>query len=168
MTLPMSEDVKMLMYSTWLPALMSAILEEVKKLPAKHRDRLQRRMCGVCEDLAMGGAVGIRPGMTWEEYLRFLQELPAPMGPWTVRQTDDVYDLEYGCSIGEDGKPRCHCPLVQLGITAPLPQCCDGGASLAGRMIEAATGKPVAKAELVVSPLRSGASVCHYRVHLAQ
>ena len=168
MTLPMSEDVKMLMYSTWLPALMSAILEEVKKLPAKHRDRLLRQMCRTCEDLAMGGAVGIRPGMTWDEYLKFLQKMPAPMGPWNVSRTDDVYDLEYGCSIGEDGKPRCHCPLVQLGITAPLPQCCDGGASLAGRMIEAATGKPVAKAELVVSPLRSGASVCHYRVHLRE
>jgi hypothetical protein len=168
MTLPMSEDVKMLMYSTWLPALMSAMLEEVKELPAEHRGRLLRRMCGVCEDLAMGGAVGIRPGMSWEEYIKFLHELPPPVGPWTVIQTAGVYDLLYDCSIGEDGKPRCHCPLVQLGITAPLPQCCDGGASLAGRMIEAATGKPVAKAELVVSPLRSGASVCHYRVHLAQ
>jgi hypothetical protein len=168
MTLPISEDVKLLMYSTWLPALMSTILEAVKELPAKHRDRLLRQMCRTCEDLALGGAVGIRPGMSWEEYLKFLQELPAPVGPWTVSRTDDVYDLEYGCSIGEDGKPRCHCPLVQLGITAPLPQCCDGGASLAGRMIEAATGKPVAKAEVVASPLRAGASVCHYRVHLAQ
>jgi len=35
-------------------------------------------------------------------------------------------------------------------------------------MIEAATGKPVAKAEVVASPLRAGASVCHYRVHLTQ
>jgi len=168
MTLPISEDVKLLMYSTWLPALMSAMLEEVKELPAEHRDRLLRQMCRTCEDLALGGAVGIRPGMSWEEYLKFLHELPPPVGPWTVSRTDDVYDLEYGCSIGEDGRPRCHCPLVQLGITAPLPQCCDGGASLAGRMIEAATGKPVAKAEVVASPLRAGASVCHYRVHLAQ
>jgi hypothetical protein len=168
MTLPMSEDVKLLMYSAWLPALMSAMLEEVKELPAEHRDRLLRRMCGVCEDLAMGGAVGIRPGMSWDEYVSFLHGLPSPVGPWTVTQAAGVYDLLYDCSIGEDGRPRCHCPLVQLGITAPLPQCCDGGASLAGRMIEAATGKPVAKAEVVASPLRAGASVCHYRVHLAQ
>ena len=166
MTLPMSEDVKLLMYSTWLPALMTAILEATKELPAKHRDSLLRQMCGTCEDLAMGGAVGIRPGMSWEEYIKFLHELPPPVGPWTVSQTAGVYDLLYDCSIGEDGRPRCHCPLVQLGIAAPLPQCCDGGASLAGRMIEAATGKPVAKAELVGSPLRTGASVCHYRVHL--
>jgi hypothetical protein len=168
MTLPMSEDVKLLMYSTWLPALMTAMLEEVKELPAKHRDRLLRRMCGVCENLAMGGAVGIRPGMSWEEYIKFLHELPPPVGPWTVTHTAGVYDLLYDCSIGEDGKPRCHCPLVQLGITAPLPQCCDGGASLAGRMIEAATGKPVAKAEVIGSPPRTGAPVCHYRVHLSQ
>ncbi|MBN2098583.1 MAG: hypothetical protein JW753_03195 [Dehalococcoidia bacterium] len=168
MALPISEEVKTLMYSTWLPALMSTVLETTKWFPAEHRDRLLQRMCRTCEDMAMGGAVGIRPGMTWEEYLRFLQELPAPMGPWTVKRTDDVYDLEYGCSIGEDGKPRCHCPLVQLGITEPLPQCCDGGASLAGRMMEAATGRPVAEAEVVGSPLRNGASVCHYRVHLKQ
>jgi hypothetical protein len=166
MTLPMSEDVKLLMYSAWLPALMSAMLEEVKELPAEHRDRLLRRMCGVCEDLAMGGAVGIRPGMSWDEYVSFLHGLPSPVGPWTVTQAAGVYDLLYDCSIGEDGRPRCHCPLVQLGITAPLPQCCDGGASLAGRMIEAATGKPVAKAEVVGSPPRTGALVCHYRVHL--
>ena len=166
MTLPMSEDLKLLMYSTWLPALMSTMLETIKELPAKHRDRLLRQMCKTCEDLAIGGAVGIRPGMTWEEYLKFLEELPPPVGPWTVSRTDEVYDLEYGCSIGEDGKPRCHCPLVQLGITEPLPQCCDGGASLAGRMIGAATGHPVAKAEVVGSPLRNGASVCHYRVRL--
>ena len=165
MTLPISEDIKLLMYSTWLPALMSKMLEAIKELPAKHRDRLLHQMCRTCEDLAMGGAVGIRPGMTWEDYLRFLEELPAPMGPWTVSRTDDVCDLVYGCSIGEDGKPRCHCPLVQLGISAPLPQCCDGGASLAGRMIEAATGKPVATADVVNSPLRTGESVCHYRVH---
>jgi hypothetical protein len=168
MTLPISEDVKLLMYSTWLPALMSTILEAVKELPAKHRDRLLRQMCRTCEDLALAGAVGIRPGMSWDEYVSFLHGLPSPVGPWTVTQAAGVYDLLYDCSIGEDGRPRCHCPLVQLGITAPLPQCCDGGASLAGRMIEAATGKPVAKAEVVASPLRAGASVCHYRVHLAQ
>ena len=166
MTLPISEDVKLLMYSTWLPALMSTMLETTKGLPAEHRDRVLHQMCKTCEDLAMGGAVGIRPGMTWDEYLKFLQELPAPMGPWTVRRTDNVYDLEYRCSIGEDGKPRCHCPLVQLGITAPLPQCCDGGASLAKRMIEAATGKTVARAEVIGSPLRTGESVCQYRVQL--
>lgn len=166
MTLPISEDVKLLMYSTWLPALMSAMLEEIKGLPADHRGHLLRRMCVTCEDLAMGGAVGIRPGMSWEEYVAFLHELPAPVGPWTVTQTAGVYDLVYDCSIGEDGRPRCHCPLVQLGITAPLPQCCDSGARLAGRMIEAATGKPAAKAEVVCSPLRTGAATCHYRVHL--
>jgi hypothetical protein len=168
MALPISEDVKLLMYSTWLPALMSAMLEEVKKLPAGHRDRLLRQMCQTCEDLAMGGAVGIRPGMSWEEYTGFLRELPAPMGPWTVSRTGDVYDLMYGCSMGEDGKPRCHCPLVQLGITAPLPQCCDGGASLAGRMIEAAVRQPVSRAEVIGSPLRTGEAVCHYRVHVKE
>jgi len=168
MTLPMSEDMKGLMYRTWLPALMTAMLEAIKELPAEHRDSLLGQMCGTCEDLAMGGAVGIRPGMSWEEYVGFLHELPPPVGPWTVSQTAGVYDLVYDCSIGEDGRPRCHCPLVQLGITAPLPQCCDGGAKLARRMVEAATGKPVAKAEVVSSPLRTGASVCHYRVHLRQ
>lgn len=165
-SLPISEDVRLLMYSTWLPALMTTMLEAIEELPAKQRDRLLSRMCRTCEDLAIGGAVGIRPGMNWEEYLKFLRELPAPMGPWSISRTDDTYDLEYGCSIGEDGRPRCHCPLVQLGMTTPLPQCCDGGASLAGRMIEAATGKPVLKAEVVASPLRNGETVCHYRVHL--
>jgi hypothetical protein len=160
--------MKGLMYGTWLPALMSTMLKAIKEVPAKHRDHLLRQMCGTCEDLAMGGAVGIRPGTTWEEYVRFLQELPPPVGPWTVSQTAGVYDLAYDCSIGEDGRPRCHCPLVQLGIAGPLSQCCDSGARLAGRMIEAATGKPVGKAEVVSSPLRTGASICHYRVDLRQ
>jgi len=168
MTLQMSEDIKGLMYRTWLPALMTAMLEAIKELPAEHRDSLLRRMCVTCEDLAMGGAVGIRPGMSWEQYVAFLHELPAPVGPWTVTHTAGVYDLVYDCSIGEDGRPRCHCPLVQLGITAPLAQCCDSGARLAGRMIEAATGKTAAKAEVVGSPLRTGAATCHYRVHLRQ
>ena len=91
MTLLISEDVKLLMYSTWLPALISATLEEIKRLPVGDRDRLLRRMCGTCEDLAMSGAVGIRPGMSWEEYVRFLRELPPPVGPWTVRQSASVF-----------------------------------------------------------------------------
>jgi hypothetical protein len=168
MTLTMSEDIKGLMYCTWLPALMGTMLGEINRLPAIERDRLLRRLCETCEDLAMGGAVGIRPGMGWEEYVKFLHEMSPPIGPWTVSQTNGVYDLVYDCSVDEDGRPRCHCPLVQLEITTPLPQCCESGAALAGRMIGAATSKPVARAEVVGTPLRTGASVCHYRVHLMQ
>jgi hypothetical protein len=168
MTFPLSEDVKGLMVSLWLPALMTTLLEAIKELPAEHRDRLLHQMCGTCEDVAISGGLGIRPGMSWEEYVQFLRKVPAPMGPWTVSQTAGAYDLVYDCSTGEDGKPRCHCPLVQLGITAPLPQCCDGGARLASRMIEAATARPVVKAEVVGTPLRTGESVCHYRVYVRQ
>jgi hypothetical protein len=168
MALQISDEVKALMYQTWLPALMTTVLEEVKKLPAGHRDSVLTGMCQTCEDLALAGAVGIQDGMSWDEYLRYLKEASPPIGPWTIREDGDVYDLVYDSSIGEDGRPRCHCPLVQLGMAEPVAGCCDGGARLAGRMIEAATGKACASAEVVCSPLRTGDATCHYRVHAAR
>ena len=165
-TMEIPQEIKSLMFQTWLPALMSTVLEEIKKLPEQHRGIVLKSMCKTCEDLAMGGALGIQPGMSWNDYLKFVKEAVPPIGPWTIKQDGDIYDLIYDASIGPDGKPRCHCPLVQLGITEPLPECCDGGADLAARMIESATSKKVEKSEVVDCPLRTGRPVCHYRVHV--
>jgi len=159
------EDVKALMYQTWLPALMTAVLEAARGLPREHAETILTKMCTTCEDLAMAGAVGIQPGMSWDGYLKYMKEAAPPIGPWTIKQDGDVFDLVYDASIGPDGKPRCHCPLLQLGIiTEAIPFCCDSGARLAAKMIAAATNKPVEKTEVIDSPSRTGASVCHYRV----
>ena len=167
MALEIPDDVKALMHQTWLPALMTAVLQKVKELPQEHKIAVLTGMCTTCEDLAMAGAVGIQPGMSWDDYLEYLKGTAPPIGPWTIKQDGDVFDLVYDSSIGPDGKPRCHCPLLQLGmITEAIPFCCESGARLAGKMIAAATNKPVEKTEVIDSPSRTGASVCHYRVYV--
>jgi hypothetical protein len=158
------EEVKEAMFSAWLPALMTSMLKEVNALPDEHRRKILTAMCTTCEDLAIAGAVGCQPGMSWDAYVEFLKGTVPPVGPWTVKQEGDTYDLIYDASIGEDGKPRCHCPLVLLGIMGPNPECCESGARLAGRMIEGATRKEISSTEVIDSPCRTGASVCHYRV----
>jgi hypothetical protein len=164
--LEIPEDIKDLIYRTWLPALMTAMFEEVKGLPPKHRKAVLKSLCVTCEDMAMAGALGIQPGMSWDEFLRFVKAAPPPIGPWTIKQRGNVFDLTYDATVGEDGKPLCHCPFVLLGIREPLPECCDSGACLAAKMIASATKRAVAKTEVVDSPARTGASVCHYRVRL--
>jgi hypothetical protein len=166
MALEIPAEIKDAIYKAWLPALMTALLAGVKELPAEQKGALLTKMCVTCEDLAMAGAVGIQPEMSWDEYLEYLKTVPPPIGPWAVEQDGDVYDLVYDCSIGEDGRPQCHCPLVQLGIAEPEPYCCDSGARLSGRMIGGAKNKPVEKVEVVDSAARTGARICHYRVRL--
>ncbi len=166
MALEIPEDMKDAIYRAWLPALMTSILEGIKELPAQHKADILTKMCTTCEDLAMAGAVGIQPGMGWDEYLKYLKGVPTPIGPWTVEQDGDVFDLTYGASIGEDGKSQCHCPLVQLGMMEPEPYCCDSGACLSGRMIGGAQNREVEKVEVIDSAARTGAPVCHYRVWL--
>ncbi|GAI56918.1 unnamed protein product, partial [marine sediment metagenome] len=69
MALEIPDDVKALMHQTWLPALMTAVLQKVKELPQEHKIAVLTGMCTTCEDLAMAGAVGIQPGMSWDDYL---------------------------------------------------------------------------------------------------
>ena len=166
MALEIPEQVRDLIYRTWLPALMTTVFEGIKELPPKQRKAFLMKICLTCEDMAMAGALGIQPGMSWADYVKFVKEAPAPIGPWTIKQKDNVCDLTYDATIGEDGKPMCHCPFVLLGIREPLPECCDSGARLSGKMIAAATKKTVSKTEVIDSPCRTGASVCHYRVRL--
>lgn len=166
MALEIPEDMKDAMYRAWLPALMTTVIAEINKLPQEHKNTLLTKICTTCEELAMAGAVGIQQGMSWDEYLEYLKTVPAPVGPWTVKQDGDVYDLVYDCTIGDDGKPQCHCPLVQLGIMEPNPYCCDSGARLSGMMIGGARNRPVEKVEVIDSAARTGARVCHYRVKL--
>ena len=166
MALEIPEDIKDLIYRTWLPALMTAMFEAVKGLPPKHRKAVLKSVCVTCEDMAMAGALGIQPGMSWNEYVKFVKAAPPPIGPWTIKQKGNVFDLTYDATIGADGKPLCHCPFVLLGIREPLPECCDSGARLSAKMIAAATGKTVAKTKVVDSPVTTGAAVCHYRVRL--
>ena len=166
MALEIPEEVKDLIYRTWLPALMTTVFEGIKELPLKQRRAFLMRICLTCEDMAMAGALGIQPGMSWAEYVTFVKEAPPPIGPWNIKQRGNVFDLTYDATIGADGKPLCHCPFVLLGIREPLPECCDSGARLAAKMIASATGKTVAKTEVIDSPCRTGAMVCHYRVRL--
>jgi hypothetical protein len=166
LALEIPEQVRDLIYRTWLPALMTTVFEGIKELPPKQRKAFLMKICLTCEDMAMAGALGIQPGMSWAEYVKFVKEAPAPIGPWTIKQKGNVYDLTYDATIGEDGKPLCHCPFVLLGIREPLPECCDSGARLSAKMIAAATKKPVSKTEVIDSPCRTGAMVCHYRVRL--
>jgi hypothetical protein len=166
MALQIPEDMKNAMYQAWLPALMTTLMAGIGELPQEQKNTLLTKMCTTCEDLAMAGAVGIQPGMSWDDYLKYLKEVPPPIGPWTVEQDGDVFDLTYDCTIGEDGTPQCHCPLVQLGLAEPDPFCCDSGARLSGRMIGGAKNRPVEKAEVIDSAARTGARVCHYRVRL--
>ena len=166
MALEIPEDMKEAMYRVWLPALTSTLLAGIRELPREHKEALLTKMCTQCEDLAMAGAVGIQPDMSWDAYLKYLKGVPPPIGPWTVEGDGDVFDLYYDCTIGEDGKPQCHCPLVQLGLAEPDPYCCDSGARMSGRMIGGAKNRPVEKVAMVDSAARTGARVCHYRVHL--
>lgn len=164
-----SEEIKGLMYSTWLPAIVTTLLEEIRKLPPKRRKVMLTKMCDTCGDLAMAGAVGIQPGMSWDDYLEYLKGTVPPLGPWTIKQNGDVFDLIYEACIVEGGKPLCHCPLLLLGmITEQFPECCSSGsgARLGGRMIEAATKKQVVRAEVVDCPTKTAAKVCHYRVRV--
>jgi hypothetical protein len=111
--------------------------------------------------------VGIQPGMSWNEYTEYLERAAPPLGPWTIKRNGDVFDLVYEASIGPDGKPRCHCPLLLLGIIEEqFPECCasGSGARLGAQMIEAATQKPVLKASVIDCPTKTGAPVCHYRI----
>ncbi|UCG83193.1 MAG: hypothetical protein JSW38_13695 [Dehalococcoidia bacterium] len=166
MALTIPDDIKEAIYGTWLPALMTTVLKGINELPQEQRENLLTKICTTCEQLAMAGALGIQPGMFWEEYLDYLKTVPAPIGPWTVKQDGDVYDLIYDCTIGDDGKPQCHCPLVQLGMMEPNPYCCDSGARLSGMMIGGARNKQVEKVEVIDSAARTGARICHYRVKL--
>lgn len=168
MALEMPEDVKEMVYKAWMPALMTTVFQVIKELPARHRKRMLDRICLTCEDMAMAGALGIQPGMSWDDYVKFVKEAPAPIGPWIIKKNEsgDVFDLTYDATIGEDGKPVCHCPFVLLGIREALPECCESGARLAGKMIASATKKKVIKTEVIDSPARTGCAVCHYRVRV--
>lgn len=159
------EEVKSVIYQTWLPALMTAVLKKVKELPQQHKMSVLTGMCTTCEDMAMAAAVGIQPGMSWDDYLEYLKTAVSPIGPWTINQDGNVFDVIYDSSVGPDGRARCHCPLVQLGLSEPMPECCDSGARLAGRMIGGALNKAIEKCEVIDSPSRTGAGICHYRVH---
>jgi len=159
------DDIKALMFQTWLPALVTTLLAETDKLPREHKEQLLTQMCITCEDLALAGALGCQPGMSWDDYCTFIKEATPPIGPWTIDKEGNTYDLYYDCTVGPDGKPRCHCPLVQLGIIAQQnPFCCEGGARISGRMITSATGEEVDHAETVESAAKTGSMVCHYRV----
>jgi hypothetical protein len=166
MALEMPEDIKDLVYKTWMPALMTTVFEGIKELPPKQRKAILTKICVTCEDMAMAGALGIQPGMSWNDYVKFVKEAPAPVGPWIIKKnkSGDVFDLIYEATIGKDGKPMCHCPFVLLGIREPLPECCDSGARLSGKMIAAATKKKVVKTKVIDSPARTCAAVCYYRV----
>jgi hypothetical protein len=166
-TLQIPEDMKAIMYQTWLPELMRTLLDEIKRLPQEQREALLTRMCTTCEDMAMAGALGIQPGMSWDDYVKYIREATPPIGPWRIEQDGNTYDLIYDATIGPDGKPLCHCPLLQLGmLNEHIPFCCDSGARIAAKMIGAATGKDIESSVVVDSPLRTGAAVCQYRVRV--
>jgi hypothetical protein len=162
--LEIPEEVKVLMYQTWLPAVMTSVLEIVKKLPEEQKSAVYTALCKTCGELAMAGALGPQPGMSWDQYAEFLEGTTPPIGPWKVKCAGKVYDLFYEASVDENGNAVCHCPLIHLEIGDPLKQCCDSGAELTGCMIGAVTGLEIDKFEVVKSPIRTCDSCCHYRV----
>jgi hypothetical protein len=160
-----SEEIKGLIYSEWLPRIMAGVLKGVRELPPEHRDHVMMRMSEACGAMAVW-AVGIRPDMTYDEMVKHLSELEPPLGPRTIQKVGDVVHSAYHCSLDENGRPICECPVVKLGMVEPFPELCSCGANMTAQYLEAIGMGPVAKSELVDSPLTTGEPFCRYVVYL--
>ena len=161
-----SEEIKSLIYTTWLPRITGGLLQGVRELPPEHRDHVMMRMCGVCAPLAVW-ALGVRSDMSFEEMAELLTNLEPPLGPRTIERVGNIVHSTYHCSVDQNGKPVCECPVVKLGMVEPFPELCSCGANMAAYYLES-IGIPTAKSELMGSPLTTGEPFCQYVVHLKE
>ncbi len=159
-----SEEIKGLIYTTWVPRMLAAVLQAARELPPEHRDFVMMRMAKACAPLAVW-ALGIRPEMTYDELVKHLSELEPPLGPRTIQRVGDVVHSWYHCSTDEEGNPICECPVIKMGIMEPFPELCSCGANMAAQYLET-IGMPVAKTELTDSALTTGAPCCRYVMYL--
>ena len=162
-----SEEIKGLIYATWVPAMLAAVLQAVRELPPEHRDFVMMRMAKACGPLAVW-ALGIRPEMTYDELVKHLTELEPPLGPRTIQRVGDVVHSSYHCSKDEQGNSICECPIIKLGIMEPFPELCSCGANMAAQYLEAIGMGPVAKTELTDSALTTGSPFCRYVIYLKE
>ncbi len=160
-----SEEIKGLIYTTWVPRMLAAVLGAVRELPPEQRDFVMMRMSQACAPLAVW-ALGIRPEMTYDELVKHLTELEPPLGPRTIERVGDVVHSTYHCSTDEKGNPICECPIIKLGIMEPFPELCSCGANMAAQYLDAIGMGPVAKTDLVDSAMTTGTPFCRYVMYL--
>lgn len=157
-------EIKELIYKEWVPRILAGVLEGVRELPPEHRDNVMMKMAKTCSAMAVW-ALGIRQGMTYDEMVKHLTHLEPPLGPRTIQRVGNIVHSTYHCSIGEDGRPICECPVVKLGIMEPFPELCSCGANMAAHYLET-IGIPTARTELMGSPNTTGEPFCQYVIHL--
>jgi hypothetical protein len=157
-------EIKELIYKEWVPRILAGVLQGVRELPPEHRDYVMMKMAKTCADMAVW-ALGIRPEMSFEDLKKHLTDLEPPMGPRTIERVGKIVHSTYHCSIGDDGKPVCECPVVKMGIMEPFPELCSCGANMAAYYFET-IGMPTARSELMGSPNTTGEAACQYVIHL--
>ena len=161
----MPQEIKELIYNQWLPDALDGLLEGVRDLPPEYKDIVWKKMSKGCGILGTP-VLGITPGMGLEAYKEHASALQPPLGPRTIEQIGDVVIVDYHHPLDKDGKPVCHCPFVILGMVKPFPELCNCSVNLGASYIETAIGRPVAKVELLASPLTTGDSYIRYAVYL--
>ena len=157
------EALKDFMYKEWTPRILAGVLEGVRELPPEHRDHVLQKMAKACSVMA-NPAMGVRPGMGFEEYRRHIQALEPPRGPRVVERTTNLVEVEYHPPV-VDGQPQCVCPMIMLGMVEPFPELCLCGGLTGASFIETATGEKVAEVE-TLGGIHSGRQTCRYLVHL--
>ena len=160
------EEIKELIYSTWLPRITAGLLQGVRELPPEHREHVMMRMAASCAAMAVW-ALGVRPDMTFDELVAHLTDLEPPLGPRTIQRVGKIVHSTYHCSKDDDGKPICECPVVKLGMVEPFPELCSCGANMAAHYLEA-IGIPTEKTDLMGSVLTTGEPFCQYVIHLKE
>ena len=160
----MPPEIKDFTYKEWLPRVMAGALKAVSELPQEHRDHVLRAMSDACSPMAVG-VCGIRPEWSKDEYLAHMTKLPPPLGPREIDWQGDVVEVSYHPPTDADGRPVCQCPLIMLGMAEPFPELCICSAHTGAAFVEAYTGEPRDRVELIGS-IHSGMNCCQYRVHM--
>jgi hypothetical protein len=160
----MPVEIKDLVYKEWLPRVVAGLLKGVRALPPKHRNNVLREMSNACAPMAVQ-VCGIKPEMTRGEYIKHMTNLPAPLGPRSIKWIKDLVEVSYIPPKDKRGRPVCQCPMVMLGMIEPFPELCICGAHTGAAFVEAYTQKPRTKVESIGS-IHSGLPCCQYKVWL--
>jgi len=157
-------EIKDLIYKEWVPRILAGVLGAVRELPPEQRDFIMMKMSETCASMAVW-ALGIKPEMTYKQLEKHLTDMEPPMGPRTIQRVGNIIHSTYHCSIGDDGRPICECPVVKMGIMEPFPELCSCGANMASYYFET-IGMPTSHTELMGSPNTTGEPACQYVIHL--